>query len=534
MSEKREHWSGNWGFLMALAGSAIGLGNIWKFPYVTGKYGGGAFVLVYLCCIMVIGLPILIGELTIGRTTGLNPIGAFAALCPKRSKLADLLGGIILLSGIALITFSQIGYGILVMLLGAVILYGGWKAIGLISGVITPFLILGYYGVVGGWTLIYAVKAVTGNLVFKTAAEAQAAFTPIQQAAPGTWWYVIGGQLAFMTLCGIILWFGVKKGIERCSKVLMPSLFVLLIVLILRSISLPGASAGIKFFLSPDFSKLSAEAVLVALGQAFYTLSLGMGISIVYGSYVRKETNLPKSVLQLIGLDTMVAMMAGLAIFPAVFAMGFEPAAGEGLVFQILPTAFNMIPGGLGSVWSSFFFIAVAIAALTSGISLMEVIVSVLIDYFKMKRWAAVLFSWSSISILGVFCSISMNSWKNIPWMEKGLTTLFGTPPGSLFLTLDNLTANWFLPAAGMAVSVFVGWVWGVRNAVNEIRKGAGRELDTNFFILLSGMRGESGYGDSYKHIFTPASVWGFFIRFITPVSVMFVFLNMTGAIKFN
>ena len=157
-----------------------------------------------------------------------------------------------------------------------------------------------------------------------------------------------------------------------------------------------------------------------------------------------------------------------------------------------------------------------------------------LIDYFKMKRWAAVLFSWSSISILGVFCSISMNSWKNIPWMEKGLTTLFGTPPGSLFLTLDNLTANWFLPAAGMAVSVFVGWVWGVRNAVNEIRKGAGRELDTNFFILLSGMRGESGYGDSYKHIFTPASVWGFFIRFITPVSVMFVFLNMTGAIKFN
>ena len=159
MSEKREHWSGNWGFLMALAGSAIGLGNIWKFPYVTGKYGGGAFVLVYLCCIMVIGLPILIGELTIGRTTGLNPIGAFAALCPKRSKLADLLGGIILLSGIALITFSQIGYGILVMLLGAVILYGGWKAIGLISGVITPFLILGYYGVVGGWTLIYAVKA---------------------------------------------------------------------------------------------------------------------------------------------------------------------------------------------------------------------------------------------------------------------------------------------------------------------------------------------------------------------------------------
>ena len=424
MSEKREHWSGNWGFLMALAGSAIGLGNIWKFPYVTGKYGGGAFVLVYLCCIMVIGLPILIGELTIGRTTGLNPIGAFAALCPKRSKLADLLGGIILLSGIALITFSQIGYGILVMLLGAVILYGGWKAIGLISGVITPFLILGYYGVVGGWTLIYAVKAVTGNLAFKTAAEAQAAFTPIQQAAPGTWWYVIGGQLAFMTLCGIILWFGVKKGIERCSKVLMPSLFVLLIVLILRSISLPGASAGIKFFLSPDFSKLSAEAVLVALGQAFYTLSLGMGISIVYGSYVRKETNLPKSVLQLIGLDTMVAMMAGLAIFPAVFAMGFEPAAGEGLVFQILPTAFNMIPGGLGSVWSSFFFIAVSIAALTSGISLMEVIVSVLIDYFKMKRWAAVLFSWSSISILGVFCSISMNSWKNIPWMEKGLTTL--------------------------------------------------------------------------------------------------------------
>ena len=337
-----------------------------------------------------------------------------------------------------------------------------------------------------------------------------------------------------MTLCGIILWFGVKKGIERCSKVLMPSLFVLLIVLILRSISLPGASAGLKFFLSPDFSKLSAEAVLVALGQAFYTLSLGMGITIVYGSYVKKGTNLPKSVLQLIGLDTMVAMMAGLAIFPAVFAMGFEPAAGEGLVFQILPTAFNMIPGGLGAVWSTVFFIAVAIAALTSGISLMEVIVSVLIDYFGMKRSAAVLLSWISVSVLGVLCSVSMSSWENIPWMEKALTSLFGAPPESLFLTLDNLTANWFLPAAGMAISIFLGWVWGVRNAMNEIRQGAGRELDTNFFILLSGMRGESGYGDSYKHIFTPASIWGFFIRFITPISVMFVFLNMTGAIKFN
>ena len=192
---------------------------------MTGKYGGGAFVLVYLGCIMVIGMPILICELTVGRATGMNPIGAYAALGPKRSKLADLFGGIVLISGIALFTFAQYGYGILVILLGTAVLYGGWKVVGLVSGVISSFLILGYYGVVGGWTLIYAVKAMTGQLTFKTAADAQAVFAPIQQAAPGTWWYVIGGQLAFMTLCGIILWFGVKKGIERCSKILMPSLF---------------------------------------------------------------------------------------------------------------------------------------------------------------------------------------------------------------------------------------------------------------------------------------------------------------------
>ena len=532
-NNKKEYWGSHWGFLLATAGSAIGLGNIWKFPYITGMNGGAAFVLVYLICVLTVGLPIMICELTLGRATGRGPVGAFAALTPRKSMLLNTIGFLTVIAGCTVAMFGQYGFAAVIALCGVGILTFGWKIIGLVCGVLVPFVILSYYGVIGGWTVIYIWKAITGGLGFTTQAGAEAVMNPILIAPRNVWPMIFGGHFLFMIIVGVILFFGVKKGIERSSKILMPFLFILLAILLLRSLTLPGAQKGLAFFLSPDFSKLTAEGVLIAVGHAFFTLSLAMGITMTYGSYLKRTENIVKTSLTVICLDTMAAIMAGLAIFPAVFAMGFEPARGPSLTFEILPAAFNLIPGGGGAVWNTLFFVMLFVAALTSAISLAEVIVNFCMEQLKMSRKVAVITSVITNTLLGMVSAISIANWDNFPRLYKFLCKYFPNVPGSAFDLFDSTCSDWFLPIGGLIITLYVGWIWGPRHALKEIRRGASYHIDTNLFLLAAGLRGDPGY-ISPRPIFTPASLWGVFVRFITPVLLFLAFLYSVEIISFK
>ncbi|MBO7148192.1 MAG: sodium-dependent transporter [Lentisphaeria bacterium] len=530
--ETREHWGSHWGFLLATAGAAIGLGNIWKFPYVTGMNGGAAFVLVYLLCVLTVGLPIMICELALGRATRRGAIGAFEFFTPKRSFALDAFAFFVIIVSCVITFFGQYGFAVLIAFCGVCMLLFKWKSLGIISGFIVPAVILSYYCVIGGWTLIYIVKAVTGGLTFTTQAGAEAVMKPILEAPKSAWGMIISAHLIFITITGSILLFGVKKGIERFSKFLMPFLFVLLVILLLRSITLPNASKGIRFFLYPDFSKLSAEGVLIAMGHAFFTLSLAMGITITYGSYLKKQTNLVKSSLTVILLDTSAAIMAGLAIFPAVFAMGFEPTRGPSLTFEILPAAFNLIPGG-GIFWNTLFFLMLFIAALTSSMSLCEVVANTGIEQFKMPRKLAVGLTVFCCGLLGLLPALSIANWDNLPWLYDFFNASFPSVRGSMFDAMDSVCSDWLLPIGGLLITGYVGWIWGTRHALKEIRKGSSYHLDTNIFLLAAGLRGERGY-NIHNQISTPAVLWAVFVRWVTPILLFFAFLYSIGLIKFQ
>ncbi|MCG8685409.1 MAG: sodium-dependent transporter, partial [Desulfobacterales bacterium] len=326
VQSKRDSFSGKYGFIAAAAGSAIGLGNIWKFPYITGIYGGSAFIIVYLICILLIGLPIMLSEITVGRRAQKGIFGAYKTLAP-----------------------------------GTPWFFSGYM------GIAAAFLILSFYGVVAGWTMEYVVKAVTGTFSGKTPDEIGTMFGSFigQPFKPLIW------QLTFMALTCFIVIAGIKNGIEKYSKILMPILLAILLLLCIRSVTLEGASKGFEFLFSPDFSKLSGEAILAALGHAFFSLSLGMGTLITYGSYVKKTENIAPLAAHITIADTVIALLAGTAIFPAVFAFGITPSAGPGLVFVTLPNVFQQMP--LGYIFCILFFFLLAIAALTSSISILEV-----------------------------------------------------------------------------------------------------------------------------------------------------------------
>lgn len=530
VEEKREHWGSSWGFLMAAIGSAIGLGNIWKFPYITGMNGGGAFVLVYLLSILIIGLPVMICEISMGRATQRNPLGAFLALSPKRSRLAEVIGGMVLLVGIGLLCFSSWGFGGLLVVLGLLIMRYGWVVAGVINGVISIILITAVYSVIGGWTVIYAYKSLAGEISFTDEAGASAVLNSLSCGSGSGVWVALAGMLGFLLICYLVVAGGVKNGIEKWSKLLMPTLFVLLLVLILRGVTLPGAMEGGSFFLTPDFAHLTGRGVLEAIGHAFYSLSLGMGIMITYGSYMSPKQSIIKNSLAIIGFDTLAALLGGMAIFPTLFALGFQPDSGPGLVFKILPAAFNQL-GSLGWLWGGIFFLILAIAAVTSGVSLLEVITSVFIDEFKFSRRAAVPLALLPILLIGTLCVFSVTSWDRFAGLYQGLQVLFGELPGSFFGMIDVLTSNWILPLMGMAISIFVGWVWGTRYALREIRKSGGDMIDINLIVLLSGLKDEPGYGNPHK-IFTAASCWGLFIRFISPLGILVAFLHAIGMIS--
>ncbi|MBQ3388083.1 MAG: sodium-dependent transporter [Thermoguttaceae bacterium] len=530
MKEKnqvREHWGGSLGFVLAAAGSAIGLGNLWKFPYVTGQNGGGAFILVYLLAVLVIGFPVMVCEIAIGRHAQVDPISAFQKICPKGTGATKMLGVLILLAGGGLLCFGKFGLAGLFFLSALVIFWYGWAAIGLLS-VITPFFILSFYVAVGGWTIAYFFKGIFQQLNFADAESARQVFVnftnnPLQG---------IIFQLLFTVITGSVIWFGIKNGIELASKFLMPVLLVFILVLIMRSVTLQGASAGISYLLTPDFSKITPHTFLAALGQAFFSLSLGMGAIMTYGSYLDSEKNILSSTLFIIVADTFFALLAGLAIFPAVMAMGMEPSEGAGLAFQVMPLTFNSIGDHLGWLWSSIFFFLIFIAALTSAISIAEGCVTCLIDHFKFHRKPAVFLTIFFVSIAGVFCTLSVSDWSRLPLIQKGLIWAFGSADSSLFDLMDHFSSNYMLPLGGLGTSLFVGWQWGMRYALAELRKGGSDVTDINFFALVAGLKDDPM--SKGNHSMTLALILGFLIRFIAPVSVILVFLSNIGWLSLN
>ncbi|MBN2365543.1 MAG: sodium-dependent transporter, partial [Calditrichaeota bacterium] len=356
----RGEWSSKIGFVLAAAGSAIGLGNIWRFPYVTGLNGGAAFVFVYLICIFIIGLPYLYAELVLGRFMQKNPVGAIHSLKPGSAWI--LVGGL---------------------------------------GIVTGLFILSYYAVIAGWTFGYIFKMLIPNTV--TFGEFVA--NPL---------LVIGLFAFFVFITVAVVHGGVQGGIEKWSKILMPVLFFLLVVLIIYSNFLPGSGKGLSFYLKPDFSKINGQVILAALGQAFFSLSLGMGLMVTYGSYISKDDNLISSGFYVALADTAIAIMAGLIIFPALFAMGQNPEAGPGLVFNVFPAIFGSMP--LGTLVGVIFFILLSIAALTSTISLLEVPTAYLVDEKGLARKISVWLVGGSVFILGLPSLLSQGA---VGWLSK-------------------------------------------------------------------------------------------------------------------
>lgn len=440
MSASREHWGSRFGFVMAAAGSAIGLGNIWRFPYITGANGGGAFLLIYLGIVLVFGLSLALAEMVLGRTAQRNPVGAFRALGGHR-----------------------------------------WALVGYL-GVGTGFVILSFYIVVAGWTLAYIVQSAQGLLHSRDPAVLGATFgrfvaDPLQP---------IGYAALFMALTAWIVGGGIASGIERWNKLLMPALFVILIVLVIRALSLPGADAGLAFYLLPDFSKVSAQTFYDAISQVFFSLSIGMGTLLTYGSYLSRSEKLPSTALTVVALDTAAALLAGLLILPAVFAFGFDPSAGPGLTFITLPAVFASMP--FGDVFAVLFFSLLTIAALTSAVSILEPMVAYFVDEHGYSRRRTVLLAAGVCFLLGVPASLSFGLWNGF--------TLFGK---NWFDLMDFLSNNILLPIGGLLTALFVGWVW----------KPAVWHLSNEGALRLRW-----------------APLWRLVLRFVAPLGILWILLS--------
>ncbi|WP_286951619.1 MULTISPECIES: sodium-dependent transporter [Aminobacterium] len=434
---EREQWGSRIGFLLASAGSAIGLGNIWRFPYITGKNGGAAFLVIYIALAFTIGASVMLAEFAIGRAAKKNAVGAFR----------ELKGGV-------------------------------WPLVGWM-GLAVAFIILSYYAVIGGWTFAYIFKSFTGLMSLHDISAAQDSFlgfiaNPTQ---------VLLAFFVFMLMVVLVVYKGVGQGIERASKILMPGLFIVLLVLVTRALTLPGASKGIAFYLKPDFSKVTGSTIIDALGQAFYSLSLGMGILITFGSYIGKNENIPKSVVTVTFLDTLVAFLAGLIIFPTVFAFGIDAGAGPGLTFITLPAVFSKMWGGM--VWSALFFVLLFIAALTSSVSLFEVVVSYCKDELGWSRGKSSLLMGTAIFLFGVPSALSQGAYP---------INLFGK---SFLDAMDWMCNNILLTTGGLLICLFVGWV--VTDRIKDDISNKGR---LNFALM---------------------SPWLLILRFLAPIAIVMI-----------
>ncbi len=439
------------GAVFAAAGSAVGLGNVWRFPYETGNHGGAAFILVYLGCVFIFGLPIMIAEFTIGRRSKACTGGAYSMLAPGTP----------------------------------------WRWVGYL-GVLTGFLILGYYSVVSGWTLEYIWQALTGGFSGKTSGDYVAMFQDFSQHPfrPLVW------LLAILLITHFVVVKGVKDGIEKSSKIMMPLLFVLVILLAVCSVSLPGAEKGLEFLLKPDFSKLTPDVFLGAMGQAFFSLSLGMGCLSTYASYFGSKTNLGKTAMGVGLIDTFVAVLSGLIIFPAAFSVGIQPDAGPSLIFITLPNVFQQAFAGipvLAYVCSVAFYVLLALAAITSTISLHEVSTAFLHEKFHFTRSRAAVLVTSGCMLVGIVSSLALGEWS-----------AFKICGMNIFDALDFLTAKIMLPVGGMFAAVFVGWYLDKKIVRGEV---------TNYGLL------KAPYYPIYVCI----------LRFVAPIGILLIFVNELG-----
>lgn len=445
-------WSNRWIFILAATGSAVGLGNIWKFPYITGENGGGAFVLVYLLCIAAIGIPIMMAEILLGRRGRQSPINTMAVLARDAGATPH------------------------------------WAWLGWI-GVVAGFLIMSFYSVIAGWALAYVLESLSGGFIGLTGETAGAAFGDfISNPGQGIFWHTI-----FSVMTAIVVARGVRSGLEKAVRILMPVLFVLLVLLVGYAINTGYFLQGLEFLFTPDFSKLSADGVLTALGHAFFTLSLGMGAIMVYGSYMPKKASIASATLTIAVMDTFVALVAGMAIFPIVFANGLTPAAGPGLVFISLPIAFGQMPGGL--LFGTLFFVLLTFAAWTSAISIIEPATAYLVENRGLSRRRSATLVVGAAWLLGLLTVMSFSDWA-FSFQFAGATKENG-----IFDMLDILTTNFLLPLGGLAIALFAGWKMRRSDSVDELAIGEG-------FVY---------------------QLWRFLARYITPLAVLAVFLNALG-----
>ena len=445
---QRENFGSRAAVIMAMAGSAIGLGNIWRFTYILGEYGGAAFILLYIAASLLVALPIFFAESVIGRRSRSNAYGALQKLAPGT----------------------------------------GWRWAGILT-ILSPLLILSYYSVVGGWSVQYLFKSLSFDFT-SAAPEAVSGF--FSSFISSTWQPILSHSVFIALVAGIVLG-GVKKGIEKFSNIAMPVLFVLILVLIVYSLTLPGSSKGVSYLLKPDFSKLNADAFAAALGQAFFSLSLGVGTILTYSSYVKKEENLIVSGIGTAASDLVFAIMAAFAVIPAVVAAGLEPGAGPGLVFETLPIICNKMAGAapvVSSIISIVFFVAILAAALTSAISMLEVGVAFLTEEKGFKRVPATIllafFTW----LVGILCSLSFGPMSGVKILGD-----------TFFDFLDHLCSNWLMPAGGLVFTLFVGW---------KMSKASVRDELTN---------GGRCNAVSYKFFY-------YLIRFVAPVGIVAVSLT--------
>ena len=455
----RENWSSRTGFILAAAGSAVGLGNIWKFPYLAGKYGGGAFLLAYLLLIYTIVKSIMLSEIAIGRAAARNPVGAFAKLHNNR-----------------------------------------WKIVGYL-GVIAAFMILSFYSVVAGWTIHYTGQMASGALNGLGADKLEGIFGSFITGMVSPIVY----HAIFMSVAVLIVCRGIKKGIEKLSKVIMPLLLILVLVLIVRGLMLPGSEKGLAFYLVPEWSQLNNfDLWSAALGQAFFSLSLGMGTILTYGSYLNKKENLPVVSMAVSFVDTGIAFLAGLLVLPAVFALGFDSTQGPGLTFITLPAVFNQILGG--QFFGTLFFILLTFAALTSAVSILEVLVTYLSEEKGYSRKKSAIIGGLTTFVVGIACSYSLG-----PWSDITIASVFGFTSDvkifnlATFDLLDYVSANVLLPLGGLFIAIFVGWVQPGK-MMNEITNNGKIDFwwKSSFFII---------------------------IKYVSPIAIGYILLNSIGII---
>ncbi|CAM3428354.1 MAG: NSS family neurotransmitter:Na+ symporter [Psychrobacter glaciei] len=414
---KQEHaqWSSSFGFVLAAVGSAVGLGNIWKFPYMVGESGGSAFVIAYLFCIALVGFPILVAEWLIGRRGQKNPVNTFADVAASEGKSRS------------------------------------WGIVGA-TGILGGFLILSFYSVIGGWALNYITKVGTGSFVGQDSDSVAATFDAmLASAGTLTIWHTV-----FMALTALIVGIGVTKGIETTAKVLMPLLGVILFVIVGYNVINGGFGEAVAYLFTPDLSKLTADVMLAALGHAFFTLSIGMGIMVAYGSYLGREVNLLKTARTVVILDTVIALAAGLAIFPIIFSNGLDPASGPGLIFVSLPIAFGSM--GAGTIIGTLFFLLITFAAITSSISLLEPTVEFLEERTPMNRTVSTIVASTVIWLLGIAALLSFNLWSEFTIMGNGI-----------FDALDKITSKFLLPLTGLAAIIFLAWKMDQRTIQQEL-----------------------------------------------------------------